>query len=330
MASLKSIWTNFFPPKPMFTEKNVPNLEGKVYVVTGSNTGIGKEVASVLYSQHARVYVAARSAERAATAIADIEKLYPDSKGSLEFLRLDLADLSTIKGTVEEFLAKENKLNVLFNNAGLQTPNPGTTKQGYEIQLGVNCLGTFLLTKLLTPILIQTAQAEQSYASNSVRVVWVCSAGTEMGAEKSVGLHMDNLDYHIAKDGMYKYAISKVGDYLYGVEYAKRHRKDGIVSVPLNPGNLASDLYRDQTNWLFRMFLMLITHPVKLGAYTELYAGVSEDVTIEKSGSWLIPWGRFYPISQDLVQATKPEDEGGAGTSLKFWDWSEEQVKKFV
>jgi retinol dehydrogenase 12 len=260
-----------------------------VYLVTGSNTGIGKEVANVLYSQHAKVYIAARSAERATTAITHIKESNPESKGFLEFLHLDLADLSTIKGTVEEFLAKETKLHVLFNNAGLQTPNPGTTKQGYEIQLGVNCLGTFLLTKLLTPILIQTAQAEQSLSktsSNTVRVVWVCSAGTEMGAEKSVGLHMDNLDYHILKNGMYKYSISKVGDYLYGVEYAKRHRNDGIVSVPLNPGNLASDLYRDQTNWLFQMFLKMITHPVKLGAYTELYAGVSEDVTIEKSGSW--------------------------------------------
>jgi retinol dehydrogenase-12 len=77
----------------------------------------------------------------------------------LAFLRLDLADLTTIKASAEEFLSKETKLHVLFNNAGVMCPPQGSkTPQGYELQLGTNNIGTFMFTKLLTPILNATAR----------------------------------------------------------------------------------------------------------------------------------------------------------------------------
>lgn len=201
----------------------------------------------------------------------------------MEFLKLDLADLTTIKSTVDTFLAKESKLHVLFNNAGVQSPNPTTTVQGYETHMGINCLGTFLFTKLLTPTLVATARTEPQ---GTVRVVWVSSAGAEIVGETNVGLHMNNLDYKTEKNAMYKYAISKVGSYFQGAEFAKRYRADGVVSVPLNPGNLASDLYRDQHSLLFKFMTKYLMYPSVNGAYTEVYAGISPDITIEKSGTW--------------------------------------------
>lgn len=82
---------------------------------------------------------------------------------------MDLADLSTIKGSVQKFLEQEDKLHVLFNNAGVMNPAPGSkTAQGYELQLGTNNIGTFLFTKLLTPTLAATAKAE---TPGTVRVV---------------------------------------------------------------------------------------------------------------------------------------------------------------
>ncbi|KAM5343768.1 hypothetical protein ACJ41O_012305 [Fusarium nematophilum] len=326
-ASLSSTWTQVFPPKPAFTEKDLPTLDGKVYIVTGSNTGVGKELARMLYSKNARVYIAARSEERAKKAMEDIKTAIPESRGSMNFLHLDLGDLTTIKTSVDAFTSREKKLHVLFNNAGLQSLQPGQTAQGYESHLGVNCLGTFMFTKLLTPVLVGTAITEPP---NSVRVVWVSSSGTEISGEKSVGIHLDNLDYHVEKPQLYKYAMSKVGNYLHGVEYAKRYQAKGVMSIPLNPGNLSSDLYRDQTSFLFRFLTKCLMYPPIWGAYTELYAGLSPDLTLEKTGSWVIPFGRVHPIRRDLTAATKSEAEGGNGTSRKFWEWSEGEVGKYM
>lgn len=257
----------------------------QVYIVTGSNTGVGKELAQILYSKNAKVYIAARSEERANKAIEEIKKAAPTSTGALVFLSLDLGDLTTIKASVGRFLALEEKLDVLFNNAGvmaLDNVSSAKTAQGYEMHLGVNNVGTFLFTKLLTPILVATAK---SAPPNSVRVVWVASSGTEFMADKGVGVSLDNLDFHIEKPAMERYGLSKAGNWAHGVEFAKRFKADGVVSIPLNPGNLDSDLYREH-GFIFKLMTKAILYPSINGAYTELFAGLSPEITIEKSGSW--------------------------------------------
>ncbi|KAI1453286.1 putative short-chain dehydrogenase [Annulohypoxylon moriforme] len=326
-AQFSSTLTQAFPPKPKFTENNLPDLHGKVYIVTGSNTGVGKELARILYSKNARVYIAARSQDKANKAIEEISNAFPNSKGGLVFLKLDLSDLTTIKASADEFLAKEEKLDVLFNNAGVQNqlPEPSKTPQGYEYHLGVNAIGTFAFTRLLTPILVSTSKKE-----GASRVIWVSSSGTEIIGEKSVGVDMNNLDYR-KKDRplLEKYGISKAGNWLHGVEFAKRYKADGVISIPLNPGNLASDLYRDMKG-LMRFFVDLITYPPINGAYTLLYAGLSPEITLDKTGSWVVPFGRILPIRKDLVEATKTEAEGGNGTAEKFWEWTYEQVQPYI
>jgi retinol dehydrogenase-12 len=283
MPSFSSSWTQFFPPKPQYTEDDVADLQGNVYVVTGSNTGIGKELARMLYAKNAKVYVAARSQEKARRAIDDISKSAPASKGSLVFLHLDLSDLDKVKTAAQTFLAKEKKLNVLFNNAGLMATDPLThTAQGYEMALGVNCVGTFLFTKLLTPTLVATAKTEPP---NSVRVIWLSSFGLELFAKKDIGVSLDNLDYHIPTPSTERYGISKCGAWAHGVEFARRHKEDGIISLPINPGNLTSELARDQPASL-KIAARLLGYPPPMGACTELWAGLSPEVTMAKSGSW--------------------------------------------
>ncbi|KAI5865337.1 hypothetical protein GGS23DRAFT_603929 [Durotheca rogersii] len=329
MGSITSVLTQFYPPKAAFTEQDVPDLSGKVYIVTGSNTGIGKGLAGILYSRNAKVYVAARSEQRAEAAIAELKAASPSSTGSLTFLHLDLADLSGIKASVDAFLAREKKLHVLFDNAGVMNVASGQedarTPQGHEIHIGVNCLGTFLFTKLLTPVLTATAAAEPA---GSVRVVWLSST-IDVAAEKNVGFDLGNLDYRVPKPAMIRYGYSKVGNYYQGVEYARRVRDAGIVSVVANPGNLASDLYREHGT-AFKFVTKLITHPPINGSYTMLYAGLSPEVTLENTGSFIIPFGRIHPPRKDLELAAKPVSEGGNGTGPKFWEWCEEQVKAFV
>ncbi|KAH6896049.1 hypothetical protein B0T10DRAFT_558210 [Thelonectria olida] len=321
-----NVITQAFPPKPKFTEADVPDLSGRVCIVTGANTGVGKEVAQILYGKNASVWVAARNEEKGRAAIDEILKKHPSSNGAVKFLQLDLADLTTISGSANEFLAAESRLDFLFNNAGVMMPSQGSrTKQGYELQVGTNCLGHFLFTKLLTPLLQSTAKTAPK---DSVRVVWVSSSATDVLSPKG-GIDLDNLDYHQPRSVQTQYGVSKAGNYFHATEFAKKYRNDGIVSVPLNPGNLHTELDRTAPWWLYyaRVFT---TYPAIYGAYTELFAAFSPELTVEKSGTWVAPFGRFLPIRADVLKGSLSETEGGTGTAEKFWAWSEEQTKPYV
>lgn len=196
--------------------------------MTGANTGIGYEISRILYSKNATVYAAGRSEEKVAKAINTIRQAHPSSTGRIVYLHLDLSDLTTIKASANAFLAEEKRLHLLFNNAGVMTPPDGAkTAQGYELQLGTNCLGPFLFTKLLVPVLAETARTAQP---NSVRVIWVSSSVGETLSPRG-GVEMDNLDYKRDKNSMQKYAVSKAGNYYHATEFARRHVKDGIISV---------------------------------------------------------------------------------------------------
>ncbi len=196
--------------------------------MTGSSSGVGKELAQILYSQNAKVYIAARSSEKSFHAIESIKTSFPSSKGGLEYLHLDLDDLSTIKASAEEFLSKEKKLDVLWNNAGVMVPPQGSkTKQGYEAQLGTNNLAPFLFTKLLTPLLVASAKVN---APGSTRVVWVSSSAAE-GLSPKGGVELDNLDYKVDKTPWHKYGVSKAGNLFHAKEYAKQYGVDGVISV---------------------------------------------------------------------------------------------------
>lgn len=185
-------------------------------------------MAQILYEHNAKIYVAARSAQKASAAIQTIQTAVPKSTGELIFLHLDLDDLTTIKKSADEFLAKETKLHILFNNAGVWLPPQGSkTKQGYESQIGVNNLAPQLFTKFLTPILIETAKVSKP---GEVRVVWTSSSAGELACPKG-GVEMDNLDYKVDKSPMFKYGVSKAGNIFQGTEFARRYSRTGIVSV---------------------------------------------------------------------------------------------------
>ncbi|KAL6835567.1 short chain dehydrogenase reductase [Trichoderma sp. SZMC 28015] len=297
----------------------------EVFLVTGCSSGVGKELAKILYSHNAKVYITARSAKKAEAAIADIKAAHPESRGEIIYLHLDLNDLSSVKQSADEFLRLENRLDVLWNNAGVMLSPTGTkTKQGYEEQLGVNCLATFLFTQLLTPLLISTAKTA---APGSVRVIWVSSSATHRSPPG--GIDFDNMDYKKDIGKWTKYGISKAGVYYYATQYAKVHRNDGIVSVSLHPGNLKTELQRHVSSLQMVVINMMVYPPIN-GAYTELFAGLAPEVTLEKSGAWIQPWGRFSSQRPDLVEGSKSKAEGGTGIAEKFWEWSEEQVKPFM
>ncbi|EFW99272.1 short chain dehydrogenase reductase [Grosmannia clavigera kw1407] len=328
-----------FPWAPAFTEKNLPDLSGRVYIVTGANTGVGRELTRILYGANAIVYLACRSETKGRQAIEELQLAATPTHGRLEFLLLDLADLRSIKPAVDVFLARESRLDVLFNNAGVLVPpeDEPRTAQGYDLEIGVNCLAPFLFTRLLTPMLAATARSGETTPPGSVRVVWVSSIAAEMS--DTGGIDVVNLPATTPSSPIFlaKYAASKAGNYLHSTEFARRHRVDGIVSIAANPGNLDSDLYRNSDNkagllhtLVMKAFVRFMLYPSVYGAYTELFAGLSPDVTLDKSGGWIGPWGRFLSMRSDILHNAQPKSEGGGGGGEAFWDWSEEQVKLFM
>ncbi|KAF5138121.1 putative oxidoreductase [Metarhizium anisopliae] len=202
----------------------------------------------------------------------------------------------------------------------MNPPKGSATKQGYELQLGVNNLGTFLFTKLLSQRLVETAAAEEP---GTVRVIWVASSAAEAPVVPRGGVDMKDIGRRLDKSEFTSYALSKAGNYLHAVEMAKRFRDKGVLSIALNPGNLDSELWRTQTAFMSRMLKTFVLHPPKFGAYTELFAGLSPAVTLDRSGHWVGPWGRFLTIRGDLKKAA--ED----GNSEAFWNWTEEQVQQY-
>ncbi|KAF7554073.1 hypothetical protein G7Z17_g3156 [Cylindrodendrum hubeiense] len=305
--------SSIIPNKPTLTEKNLPNQQGKVFLVTGGSGGLGKELVSILYQHHAKVYVAARSEVKTNEILKEIEKAHPNSSGKLIFLRLMLDDLTTIKQSAEEFLAKESRLDVLWNNAGVMVPPQGSkTVQGYELQLGVNNLGHFLFTHFLQPALVSAAQVAPK---NSVRVIWVSSSAADSAPIPAVDF--SNMDYHKEEGIWTKYGRSKAGNVLHSSEFARRNSGNNIISLSLNPGNFVTNLQQSMPKLQLAAF---VSHHPKNGAYTELFAGLSDNITDKNNGGWVSPFGKVDPVRKDLADPK---------IGQQYWEWSEEQVKMY-
>jgi NAD(P)-dependent dehydrogenase (short-subunit alcohol dehydrogenase family) len=318
-------FSQFFPPSPKLTGANIPRQEGKVFVVTGGASGIGFELCKILYRAGGKVYLAGRSKEKAETAIAKIKAETAPSPGILNFLFLSLDNLATIKPAVEVFKAAESRLDVLFNNAGVSNPPAGSVSaQGHELQLATNCLGPYLLTQLLLPTLKETAS---SASSGAVRVVWTSSIAVDMGAPKG-GLDMAKISQP-SKDQQANYTTSKTGNWFLASQLAFQAGQSGILSVTVNPGNLKSDLTRHLPKIVPVLAAPLLYKPSH-GAYTQLWAGLSQDLSIKDGGNYIIPWGRIHPSPRpDLVAALATQEDGGTGIAKEFADWCDRETSAF-
>ncbi|KAK9384840.1 hypothetical protein V1515DRAFT_541213 [Lipomyces mesembrius] len=343
-----SLLSQMFPPSPAYTEKDIPELSGKarllffaafVYLVTGGSSGVGLEVCRVLYHRGGHVIIVGRSQESYETAVKDIKSdpgETADSKpGSIEFVKVDLADLTTINPAIEELLIRIERLDVVWYNAGVMFPPVGSkTKQGYELQWGTNVVAHFALHKLLTPLLTSTAA---SSPAGTVRTIWVSSIA-HTGSPKPHGINFDDANYTKTRRFLswITYAQSKAAAVLLADEYAKLSvaaaavAEDGrkanhVISTSLNPGNLKTNLRRYSSrlsNFLFDFIL----YPQRLGGLTELYGGLAPETGEEEfNGGYVIPFGRKGEIATYVKKGLTE-----AGTGKKLWDLLEEEVKRYI
>ena len=320
----------FFIPPPPLTEVNLPDQSGKVHIVTGGYSGIGFELCRILHEKNARVYIAGRSYKKAAEAIQAIKATNVESKGAIEFMQLDLADPSSIKPAVEAFNAKENRLDVLTNNAGVMIPPQGSkTAQGIDLQLGTNCLGPFLLTKLLLPTLQKTAASLSIAHKDSVRITWAASITIEVLAPTNgVDFSPHDGSLSIPSRIEFAYGMSKAGNVFLAAETARRYGRDGIISVAWNPGNLKSGLQR-HTPWYYNAMNWMVLYPPVLGAYTLLFAGWSPEVSESENGGYVVPWGRFGTLRPGLAAGLQ-QGESSPSIAERFWEYCEKETKIYA
>ncbi|CAN6664963.1 hypothetical protein TRVA0_036S01002 [Trichomonascus vanleenenianus] len=305
---------HFIAGEPAFKEDSYPDLRGKVYIVTGGCTGIGYHVTRYLIMKNATVYMAARNQSKIDAAIESLTTEFPSAK--LDYIIVDLGDLASIKPGVQKFLDKAVRLDGVVHNAGVMTPEPGSkTKQGYELQLGTNAIGPWLLQKFLDDVLIETAKKSPP---NSVRVLWVSSSAHMMS--KKGGMNWDNPNEG-NKWGLY--GQSKAINIMQSILWAQHHEGSGVVSLNCHPGNIRSELQRYASK-IEGTLIKGLLYDTKYGAYTELYAMLNPVITTEDNGLYVIPFGKRGKARNDIVQAAQGED------GQKLYNWLTEQVKDYL
>lgn len=279
--------TEMFPPKPKWIEKDIPDQHGRVFIVTGGSSGCGYEVAKALYNLNGRVYIASRNADSATEAIETIKSSLPATdqvvqggKGELVFLKLDLADLSSIKASVKEFLGKEERLDVIWHNAGVMAPPAGSlTKQEHDMQLGTNVLGPFLFQHFLTPICLHTAK-RSDVIPNATRVIFV-SSSAHRTSPKPDGVDWADMEFSPTASGFAaiggKYGRSKAMNVMHAHEFARRCGSQGLVSLSLHPGALKTNLQKHLPR-VWNAVFGLLRYPQHYGGLTELWAGLNVEV----------------------------------------------------
>lgn len=239
-------------------------MDGKVVIITGANAGIGKETALDLAKRGAKVYMACRDYKRCEAARLEIVN---QSGNQNVFNRtLDLGSLTSIRNFARRFLAEESRLDVLVNNAGLMGPRR-VTEDGFEMLMGVNHMGHFLLTNLLLYLLKQSSPS---------RIVVVSSVAHRIGKLKK-----DDLNSEQSYKEFSAYAQSKLANLLFVRALAKRLQGTGVTVNAVHPGAVKTEISKDSSKFLAillaPLFLLFIKN-AKLGAQTQIKLAVDPDL----------------------------------------------------
>ncbi len=204
------------------------DLEGRTFIVTGANTGIGRATAVELARRGGRVHLACRSEQRAKPVLDDIAAL--GGPGSAAFFALDLADLAAVRKAATDYVERGEPLHVLVNNAGVVAQR-GLTVDGFELTFAVNHLGPFLFTTILVPLMQQGAPA---------RVVNVSSASHYQARV----LDFERVRRRTSFTGLREYAVSKLCNVLFTQELARRCEATGVTAYAPHPGTVSTDIWR--------------------------------------------------------------------------------------
>ncbi len=290
-----------------WTTEDIPDITGKVIIVTGGNSGLGFESVKALAQKGATVILTSRSVEKGESAKKEMGVV----KGKIEVMQLDLQDFDSIKNFAKEFKAKYNRLDVLLNNAGIMMTPYFKTKEGLEGQLGTNHFGHFKLTGHLLDVIKSTPNS---------RVVNVSS-----NAHKQGSMDFDNLLFE--KGGyssMKAYGRAKLANLLFTYELQRFFEKNNIdsIAVSAHPGFSRTNLAR----YIEGKFWVKILMPVawffsqnqENGALPQIRASVDKNV---EGAEYYGPHKgmKGYPVKVESNEKSHNEAD-----AKKLWDVSEE------
>lgn len=272
-------------------------MQGRVALITGANTGIGRVTAVRLAAQGTRVFIAGRSAERCQPVLDEIRQ----AGGQADYLPLDLGDLASVRACAALFVATGLPLHLLINNAGLAGAR-GFTASGFELAFGTNHIGHFLLTQLLL---------DRLRASAPARIVTVASrAHTRVS-----GIDFDAVTRPTAtRTGLREYGVSKLANALFSAELARRLAGSGVTTYALHPGVVASDVWRS-VPWPLRSLIKLGMITNEEGAATTLFCATSPTVARES--------GLYYDQCRIKTPSPLVQD---ADLARELWERSEAWV----
>lgn len=290
-----------------WTPDLLPDLAGKLFVITGGNSGIGYDAAKMLAERGGDIVIAGRSAEKIATAA---EELTKTATGDVETVQLDLSDLSNVRSAAETVRSRYDRIDALIDNAGImQTPETRTV-DGYELQLATNHLGHFLWAGLLFD-LVEKADG---------RVVTVSSIAHKFGT-----IHQDDLMLEKSYAPTQAYGQSKLANMLFGLELHRRLQAKGstVMSIVCHPGYSNTALQdtgpTGALNFLYKFLNPLMAQASEKGAIPTVLAAAGEEA---RSGAYYGPTGMGDargPVGDSFVALR------GRNAEKALWLWEESE-----
>lgn len=296
-----------------WTPDLLPDLSGQIIVVTGANSGIGREAAAMLAGAGAEVVLACRDPGRAGAALEAIRSEHPRAR--VETAALDLASLASVRAFAEGFARSHERLDVLLNNAGVMAVPRRTTADGFELQLGTNHLGHFALTGLLLPRLL---------AAPTARVVNVSSTAHRAGR-----MRFDDLQGEASYGAWSAYGQSKLANLLFTFELQRRFEASSAkaLSAAAHPGYAATNLQFEGPRMsgsrlsalLMRAGNRLFAQDARGGALPLAYAAAAPDV---RGGDYFGPSsiGELWGAPKRVGASVRANDRA---TAAELWRVSE-------
>jgi NAD(P)-dependent dehydrogenase (short-subunit alcohol dehydrogenase family) len=300
---------------------SVPDLSGKLAVVTGSNSGLGLGLATRLSAAGADVVMAIRNRTKGEAAVEQIRATVPDAK--LTIKSLDLSSLTSVAALGQELNAEGRPIDILINNAGvMQPPERETTVDGFELQFGSNHLGHFALTGHLLPLL---------RAADNARVTSLSSGAARMG-----GINFGDLQWETRYNPTQAYSQSKSANLMFALELDRRSRQAGwgIVSSAAHPGLTKTNLQLSgpsqgrQSPTLLERFYRLSRRltpfgwqEIDEGILPVLYAAASPDA---EGGTYYGPRGLLELAGGGVTLAKVPNHAKNEADCRRLWGISEQ------
>jgi NAD(P)-dependent dehydrogenase (short-subunit alcohol dehydrogenase family) len=278
-------------------ENATGGMEGKIVLITGGTSGIGKAAATALAAMGAEVVVTGRNRGRGEAALAEIRRASGSEKVSL--MLADLAVQAEVRKLADNFRERHDRLGVLVNNAGLIQSKRKETPDGIELTLAVNHLAPFLLTNLLLDLLEKSAPS---------RVITVSSE-----ARRHAEIDFDDLQSERRYRAFPVYGMTKKANILFTYELAERLEGTGVVANCVHPGGVNTNFGDDNRSpgiLLFRAFKPFMRTPEQ-GADTVIYLASSPEAA-EMNGKYLTDWEEVSPA--------EPRD---ASAQKRLWEVSE-------